>query len=228
MSYVYAIGGKSGLIKIGKSSNPSRRLRDLQVGSPVLIYLIASAKESSLFNEKLLHRLLKSRRSHHEWFDINKELVRILFFGDPRVTHMISLSPRKLFRLHQAFGESDISSLIVTVANCPLWLWDLSLKFINTTHETRLARSARRRRRNAPNAIVSPKPRQYGVGDRPTLRLGSLAGPVSNKLSKTGETLSAYVRRLVANDLGRPEPKFDGSGKGLKKYNRERKRKARK
>ena len=57
---------------------------------------------------------------------------------------------------------------------------------------------------------------------------GSLLLPLKRRLSKTGETLSAYVRRLVANDLGRPEPKFDGSGKGLKKYNRERKRKARK
>ena len=53
---------------------------------------------------------------------------------------------------------------------------------------------------------------------------GSLLFPLKRRISKTGETLSAYVRRLVANDLGRPEPKFDGSGKGLKKYNRERRR----
>jgi len=66
------------------------------------------------------------------------------------------------------------------------------------------------------------------VPERTTHRWGSLRAHLSRRLSKTGETLSAYVRRLVANDLGRPEPKFDGSGKGLKKYNRERKRKARK
>lgn len=66
------------------------------------------------------------------------------------------------------------------------------------------------------------------ISDRTTLRWGSLLRPLKRRISQTGETVSAYVRRLVANDLGRPEPKFDGSGKGLKKYNRERKRKARK
>jgi len=33
-----------------------------------------------------------------------------------------------------------------------------------------------------------------------TFRPGKLAGPMSKKIKKTGETPSAYVRRLIAQD----------------------------
>jgi hypothetical protein len=39
-----------------------------------------------------------------------------------------------------------------------------------------------------------------------SFRPGSLAGPMGRKLKATGETPSAYLRRLIAADCGKPEP----------------------
>ena len=53
-----------------------------------------------------------------------------------------------------------------------------------------------------------------------TFRPGNLAGPMGKRLAKTGETPSEYMRRLIADDLGRKPPKMDGHIKTIKRVNR--------
>lgn len=42
--------------------------------------------------------------------------------------------------------------------------------------------------------------------DKVSFRLGPLAKPLARKLERTGETLSEYLRRLIAKDLGVKPP----------------------
>lgn len=51
-------------IKIGAARDPHRRLKDLQVGSPVILTLLAVSSES----EWSLHERFRSLRCHGEWF----------------------------------------------------------------------------------------------------------------------------------------------------------------
>tara|TARA_B100000212_G_C27355295_1_gene525577 strand:+ start:1167 stop:1463 length:297 start_codon:yes stop_codon:yes gene_type:complete len=60
----------TGMIKIGRSKNPSKRLKQLQTGNPNKLKLIASFKEMG-WREKLIHENLKQFRKEGEWFDYN-------------------------------------------------------------------------------------------------------------------------------------------------------------
>lgn len=56
MSRIYAIEGVgTGLIKLGRASNPERRKRELQVGSPVPLRLLCAAPERPGHTESDLH-----------------------------------------------------------------------------------------------------------------------------------------------------------------------------
>ena len=55
-----------------------------------------------------------------------------------------------------------------------------------------------------------------------TIRLGPLANAVTKKIKSSGETLSQYVRRLIASDLGCQAPTMRGFVKTIEKFNRER------
>ncbi len=57
-----------------------------------------------------------------------------------------------------------------------------------------------------------------------SFRPGPLAGPMGRKLKATGETPSVYLRRLVAADCDKPEPKMDGHVKAINRVNRERRK----
>jgi len=47
---------------------------------------------------------------------------------------------------------------------------------------------------------------------------------MGRKLKASGETPSEYLRRLVAADCDKPEPKMDGHVKAIKRVNRERRK----
>jgi|SRR6056300_268762 predicted GIY-YIG superfamily endonuclease len=69
--YLYIIqSDKTGSLKIGRSKNPERRLKQLQTGSPYKLKLIFAA-ESKGHMEKPLHERLKrfKERRRGEWFD---------------------------------------------------------------------------------------------------------------------------------------------------------------
>jgi hypothetical protein len=57
-----------------------------------------------------------------------------------------------------------------------------------------------------------------------SFRPGPLAAAIEKKLTKTGETLSEYIRRLIAEDLGKPSPQMQcGNPSGFAEINKRRK-----
>lgn len=60
----------TGMIKIGRSKDPQKRLKQLQTGNPNKLKLIASF-EGEGWKEKILHERLDSFRLEGEWFDYN-------------------------------------------------------------------------------------------------------------------------------------------------------------
>lgn len=61
------------LVKIGKSVDPWRRLREVNNGSPHEIFYCGSIAGWTR-EEQLLHHIFKSYRVRGEWFKINKFL----------------------------------------------------------------------------------------------------------------------------------------------------------
>lgn len=59
-------------VKIGYSRHPLDRMKELQVGSPIKLKMLGTAKCKSLADakqaEKLAHRMFKYHRHHGEWF----------------------------------------------------------------------------------------------------------------------------------------------------------------
>jgi len=75
MSYVYFVQSvDGGLIKIGFAKNARRRLKDLQIGSPVKLKLLGFVS-GTIFGEFMLHRRLSEHRRHGEWFAPHQEVL---------------------------------------------------------------------------------------------------------------------------------------------------------
>lgn len=67
--WIYCIrDDRAGVVKIGFSVNPDRRLKQLQTANASTLRLIAAIYSTADF-EALLHWSNKSRRLHGEWFD---------------------------------------------------------------------------------------------------------------------------------------------------------------
>ena len=65
--------------KIGVSTNPSRRLRQLQTGNDSILQLIGTIKVEDAFKvEKLLHKSYTQKRVYGEWFAISADDLRVL------------------------------------------------------------------------------------------------------------------------------------------------------
>ncbi len=83
--FVYFIGRADGegLVKIGYSADPQRRLGDLQTGSPVELAIIDTVPGSEDFEQEL-HARLSANRRHGEWFERHAalELLTQLRRGD--------------------------------------------------------------------------------------------------------------------------------------------------
>lgn len=73
-TYLYAIGHKSGPVKIGISDNPQGRLAMFQTSCPFRIQLLhaepCESREIAYAEERFAHRFLRENRLHGEWFDI--------------------------------------------------------------------------------------------------------------------------------------------------------------
>jgi hypothetical protein len=65
------------------------------------------------------------------------------------------------------------------------------------------------------------------IPEKITFRPGNLAGAMGKKLDASGESPSDYVRRLIAEDLGRKPPAMDGHIKTIKRVNKSRARRPR-
>ena len=116
---VYAMGGETGPIKLGKSNDPDRRLRDMQTMSPMPLELIHQADETESINEKDLHRIFAGSRLHGEWFEIDRETVKIVFSGNDRIGRIMKMTHKKLGRLMRAYGVDDMKSCICRVVESP-------------------------------------------------------------------------------------------------------------
>lgn len=64
---VYFIGGELGPVKIGMASNVKRRLRDLQMASPIELAILATVEGPPLL-EREYHKRFAAHRLHGEWF----------------------------------------------------------------------------------------------------------------------------------------------------------------
>lgn len=69
--YVYAVGLRAiGIVKIGKCTDPMKRLVDIQHMNPTQLVLYGLSHFASL--EDALHRRYASVRSHGEWFFLDR------------------------------------------------------------------------------------------------------------------------------------------------------------
>lgn len=69
---MYAIRGISGgPIKIGRASDPQRRLNEIKPYSPVPLELLGHVQETPELCEASEHARLSAFRLHSEWFDIS-------------------------------------------------------------------------------------------------------------------------------------------------------------
>lgn len=69
--------GQSGPIKIGCSATPAKRLRTIEIWSPLLLELVASAPGEHR-HEWALHQQFAKQRLHGEWFSISPELSALI------------------------------------------------------------------------------------------------------------------------------------------------------
>lgn len=73
---VYAIRASNGLIKIGISINPKKRLATLRTSSPVELELLGTW-ETAASSEKILHKILADSRVHGEWFNPTPTVMEV-------------------------------------------------------------------------------------------------------------------------------------------------------
>lgn len=79
MSYVYFIqSGTRGLVKIGLSRDPRRRLKTMQTTSAELLTLLGMI-EGDEATEQLWHRKWHALRVHGEWFRAEETLLRAIW-----------------------------------------------------------------------------------------------------------------------------------------------------
>lgn len=75
-TYAYVIGSQRGPHKVGLSRNPTRRLSQLQVGSPVALMLERSGPVSASDPDEVeayAHWLLRESYVRGEWFKVTEE-----------------------------------------------------------------------------------------------------------------------------------------------------------
>jgi len=69
---VYFIESESGLVKIGKSSNPEKRLKALQVANSEKLKIIKIINKNA---EKKIQSYFKSERVNGEWFKKSQKMI---------------------------------------------------------------------------------------------------------------------------------------------------------
>lgn len=79
-SYVYFIGNGGHHVKIGVSSQPAQRLRDMQVASPFKLEMLLIIPGTRA-DERELHGLCSEEWVMGEWFRLTKELRDFIRWG---------------------------------------------------------------------------------------------------------------------------------------------------
>lgn len=77
--FVYICRSDIGLHKIGCSTNPQKRVKDLGLGSSIRHTIIHTIKTNDMFKlEKLLHHKFESKKEHSEWFCLNDKDIEYI------------------------------------------------------------------------------------------------------------------------------------------------------
>ena len=79
MLYIYAIGNKDSLQKIGYAADPAKRLKQLQTGNPEQLYLHHSIQvpdSRARLVEQHIHKELNYKRTKGEWFKLTPSEAR--------------------------------------------------------------------------------------------------------------------------------------------------------
>lgn len=72
--YIYVIEQRPGVVKIGRSNDPERRLQDMQVASPEPMELLVAVEHPDVdIAESRLHDEFADDRLNGEWFDIGED-----------------------------------------------------------------------------------------------------------------------------------------------------------
>ena len=76
---IYFIGPEAGIVKIGFTNDLPTRLKRLQMGSPVPLFILATAEGRPMTDEGAYHRRFIQWREHGEWFlrtvDVDAEIA---------------------------------------------------------------------------------------------------------------------------------------------------------
>jgi hypothetical protein len=85
MTYIYIIGNRDSLQKIGYAINPAKRLKQLQTGNPEELFLhhkIEVPDDRARLIEQHIHREINYKRTKGEWFKLSpKEAIALLNFA---------------------------------------------------------------------------------------------------------------------------------------------------
>lgn len=117
---IYAIRcTDTGIVKIGHSKDPARRLRHLQTGSPTRLEIILD-EAATLWHEAVLHERYAARRKHGEWFSLTERQVDEIIAWKPEPVPT-SLPPRSAIidgELHERMPDGRVA---VHVKVDPKW-----------------------------------------------------------------------------------------------------------
>lgn len=72
----------TGLVKIGRSVDPTRRLLGMQVGCPTRLEMLATWS-ATIWHETQLHSRFAGFRQHGEWFDLPAGALADLLSWEP-------------------------------------------------------------------------------------------------------------------------------------------------
>ncbi len=72
--FICGISDSCVMVKIGHANDVQKRIRDLQVGSPLILGLIM-AENGGSNREKQLHAYFRDSRCHGEWFALSQRMV---------------------------------------------------------------------------------------------------------------------------------------------------------
>jgi rRNA-processing protein FCF1 len=76
---IYFIGSvESGTVKIGKSSDPEKRLAGLQTGNSNRLFLYGVIRDVNEYYENKLHKRFENIRLEGEWFKLTDELIQFI------------------------------------------------------------------------------------------------------------------------------------------------------
>ncbi len=105
-SYVYFIKDSSnGLVKIGKSVTPHKRLKILQIGSSNKLQLVKIVK-GGMYLEQILHRYFKSIRIQGEWFKPDYELKQFLLGRNITISGIYDIVENTLSRSERKYLQT--------------------------------------------------------------------------------------------------------------------------